>query len=64
MEIHASENGPYLIDTNGRVRLGDETKELRRLALCRCGASENKPTCDGSHKKIGFEAPEVTITID
>lgn len=49
-------NGPLFM--RGRLKIvGDDGSVIRedtRLALCRCGASENKPFCDGSHRRIGF----------
>jgi CDGSH-type Zn-finger protein len=34
---------------------GEIIKEAEKLFLCRCGASVNKPFCDGSHNKIEFD---------
>lgn len=54
--IDARPNGPLFV--RGRVRLREpgstEPVEHYRVALCRCGASENKPYCDNSHRLIGF----------
>lgn len=52
-------NGPYLI--RGPFVLvdqdGNEIKVERRVvALCRCGRSQNRPFCDGTHKAIRFRA--------
>jgi len=57
--ITPSDNGPYLV--RGPVQIvdpdGGEFKvERGTVALCRCGASETKPFCDGTHSKIGFQA--------
>ena len=50
-------NGPLFV--RGHVRIVDPDgrliREDTRVALCRCGASENKPFCDGSHRRIGFQ---------
>jgi len=50
-------NGPLLVYGNVTVKdsLGTMTKKNNVTAFCRCGGSSNKPYCDGSHKRIGFE---------
>lgn len=54
VEIQAA--GPLLISGDCLLRHPDGREELKsgKTALCRCGASSNKPYCDGSHNKIGF----------
>jgi CDGSH-type Zn-finger protein len=56
--IHINEHGPHYVRGNVLIKFSDGTtlKQETRLALCRCGASANKPFCDNSHLKIGFEA--------
>ncbi len=57
MTIRLAENGPLLVEGVHTVFLaGRATKvEGEKCALCRCGASKNKPFCDGAHKAIGFQ---------
>jgi CDGSH-type Zn-finger protein/uncharacterized Fe-S cluster protein YjdI len=47
------ESGPYAV--RGDLRL-DGVGGTYRATLCRCGASKNKPYCDGSHHDVGFAA--------
>lgn len=56
-EIKISQKGPYIINGNTKIITEDGTllKESHKVALCRCGASQNKPFCDGAHKGIDFE---------
>jgi CDGSH-type Zn-finger protein/uncharacterized Fe-S cluster protein YjdI len=48
-------NGPTYLRGDITVILADGvTRTEGRIALCRCGASRNKPYCDGSHRESGF----------
>jgi CDGSH-type Zn-finger protein len=65
LTIRLRKNGPYVIDTDeARVIDWNGTEyviDRKPIALCRCGASTNKPFCDGTHSKIGFAAAEEAV---
>lgn len=63
LNIRMRPNGPFLVegpftltDSEGNAFTIDSAKPA--IALCRCGASGNRPFCDGSHKTCGFESDE------
>jgi uncharacterized Fe-S cluster protein YjdI len=57
MKIEVTASGPYRIQSECLIVHSDGREETKTgtVSLCRCGASVNKPYCDGSHRKIGFE---------
>lgn len=52
-------DGPLAVEGAVRIELarGEVVDVTDRAFLCRCGGSSNKPFCDGSHKRNGFQAP-------
>ena len=68
VKITVRPNGPYRgEDPEGLVELCDLNGNRYDLtgkpaySLCRCGGSTNKPFCDGTHSKIGFQAAEAAV---
>jgi CDGSH-type Zn-finger protein/uncharacterized Fe-S cluster protein YjdI len=61
LEVTAFPNGPLKVAGPHEITCGTgrAVKRGATAFLCRCGASENKPFCDGTHRKIGFEADGV-----
>jgi CDGSH-type Zn-finger protein len=68
--IRVTENGPYhasgvtltvrapVLDGHGEAlawKAGADQRERPTYVLCRCGHSGNKPFCDGTHRKVGFD---------
>ena len=58
LEVKPAPNGPLLVAGPLEIMAGTgrAVDRMTQTALCRCGASANKPYCDGSHSKIAFEA--------
>jgi CDGSH-type Zn-finger protein/uncharacterized Fe-S cluster protein YjdI len=58
LRVTSAPNGPLLVHGNLVIRTGSGREGWRgtKAALCRCGASKNRPFCDGEHKRVGFEA--------
>jgi CDGSH-type Zn-finger protein len=68
IKIMARKNGPFRVDApEGSVDLVDADGQKYDLtgktnfALCRCGGSVNKPFCDGTHSRLGFQAAEAAV---
>ena len=58
--ITVEANGPLTVVAD--FSLNDEKQDSYRAVLCRCGASQNKPWCDNTHKQFGFsEAGDVQV---
>jgi len=57
--VTVTENGPYAVAGGielAGVKFGDGASR-EHYTLCRCGASKNRPFCDGSHWEAGFRDP-------
>ena len=57
--IAVTDDGPLWLTGGIPVSIADGTtlETRNRVTLCRCGASANKPLCDGTHKTAGFQDP-------
>ena len=56
-KVEVLKDGPLLVHGTLDVTNSDGSQEKKNktTAFCRCGASMNKPYCDGAHRKAGFE---------
>jgi len=68
VKITVKRNGPYRVECpEGAISLTDADGNAYDLtgktafSLCRCGGSTNKPFCDGTHSKIGFQGAEAAV---
>lgn len=68
MKITPRRNGPLRVEGEN-ITIVDEAGNRYDLAgrtavsLCRCGHSQNKPFCDSSHVKVGFQAESAAFSL-
>ena len=58
IKVVVMDKGPLLVTGDLEVKGKDGSVEMKSktTAFCRCGASSNKPYCDGSHNAIDFDS--------
>ena len=64
VRIYCRPHGPYVIE--GEILIVDQqgrefvppASNKNNVALCRCGKSQKRPFCDGSHHAVGFQADD------
>jgi len=68
INIMIKKTGPYVLSGDlSQLEIADadgkkvDISGKQAVSLCRCGASTNKPFCDGTHSKIGFLAAEAAV---
>lgn len=66
MRVTLLENGPYKVEGAREFELVEHTGapvgvDRDTVFLCRCGGSTNKPFCDGTHSKIGFQGAMAAV---
>jgi uncharacterized Fe-S cluster protein YjdI len=56
-KVEVLENGPLLVHGTMEITNSNGEKEMKdkTTAFCRCGVSQNKPYCDGAHRKAEFK---------
>jgi CDGSH-type Zn-finger protein len=61
--VEAPEGSIEMVDADGvAYDLSTKMKDGKLMfSLCRCGGSINKPFCDGTHSKIGFQGAEAAV---
>lgn len=67
VEIKANTNGPFVIMGSATYTGADGNEQKtpgKAIALCRCGQSSNKPFCDGTHNKVGFQGAEIVLKLE
>jgi CDGSH-type Zn-finger protein len=67
MKITVTEDGPYKVEGAGELELLGpdgtpvDTGGRDTVFLCRCGGSVNKPFCDGTHSRAGFDGAMAAV---
>lgn len=65
VKVTVNQDGPYKVE--GPIEMTDHegrkisVREGRAVHLCRCGRSDTKPFCDGTHKDVDFEGENAAV---